>query len=364
MTASVALIIELEDALSHGSSERRLAILRRVTELFLNEADWLNEQQIKVFDDVLVHLAQRIEAQARVELSTVLAPLANAPTEVVRRLAHDDEVAVATPVLTHSTRLSEDDLVKIAKSKGQGHLLAISGRSALSETLTDVLVERGDRRVSQKLAGNSGARFSEWGFSSLATRAADDGALAETLASRPDMPLPAFQQLLARATDVVQSRLLTVASPEIRDQIHQALMSVSNEIRREANKPRDFSASETIVQQLNRSGKLNERVLADFIKERKYEETVSVLALFCGAPVELVERLMKNVQQDGLITACKAAKLSWPTVSDILKMRFSHHSISEQELNDARQTFLALSQAAAQRTLRFMLLHAIGAKAV
>ena len=100
MIAAIPLIAELEDALSSSSPEKRLATLRRVTDLFLNEASRLNEQQIAVFDDVLVHLAQRIELKARVELSTVLAPLPNAPIAVVRRLASDDEIAVAHPVLT------------------------------------------------------------------------------------------------------------------------------------------------------------------------------------------------------------------------------------------------------------------------
>jgi uncharacterized protein (DUF2336 family) len=363
VTVAISLA-ELEEAVNSRSPEKRLSTLRGITDLFLNEADRLNEQQIAVFDDVLVHLIQRIEARARVELSATLAPLANAPIEVVRRLAHDDEVDVATPVLTRSARLTESDLISVARSKGQGHLLAISGRSSLSEALTDVLVERGDHQVSHRLARNSGARFSEGGLSSLAERAAGDATLAETLAARIDLPLLMLQQLLARATDVVRSRLLALASPEKRDQIHEALASISNRISHEVDKPRDFRASETVVQQLNRSGKLNEQVLADFINERKYEETASVLALFCGAPVELIERLMKNIRPEGLITACKAAKLTWPTVSNLLTMRFSHHSVSAQELNDARKAFLALSQAAAQRTLRFMMLHAKDAKAV
>ena len=212
MTASIALINELEDALHSSSSEKRLATLRRVTDLFLNEADRLNEEQIAVFDDVLVHLVQRIELKARVELSNVLAPLHNAPIEAVRRLANDDEVDVASPVLTKSSRLSENDLVEIAKNKSQGHLRAISGRAALSEIVTDVLIERGDREVVHTLAANSGARFSELGYNSIAHKAAHDGPLAEKFAVRVDVPLPLLRKLLSRATDVVRDRLLDFAS--------------------------------------------------------------------------------------------------------------------------------------------------------
>jgi len=363
LISEISLITELEDALNSSSSEKRLATLRRVTDLFLNEADRLNERQIAVFDDVLIHLTQRIELKARVELSTVLAPLANAPIEVMRRLANDDEIIVAHPVLTQSSRLTETDLVEIARSKSQKHLLAISGRSWLSEVVTDVLVERGDHNVVHKLAENSGARFSEPGFASIIGSAACDGLLAEKLASRVDLPLPMIRQLLSRATDLVCSRLLTFASLEQRDQIQLALMGISNEVASEASKPRDFSAAEKLVQQLNNSEKLNEKVLADFATQNKYEEMTSALALLCDAPVEFIERLMRNIHTLGLVIACKSAKLSWATVREILTARYSHHLISEQELDEAKTTFLVLSQVSAQRTFRFMLVQETAKKA-
>ena len=355
MTASITLVTELEDALRSSSSERRLTTLRRVTDLFLNEADRLNEEQIAVFDDVLVHLVERIESKARIELSNVLAPLDNAPIEAVRRLANDDEIAVASPVLAKSNRLTQDDLVEIAKSKSQGHLQAISGRSNLSEALTDVLVERGASEVVHTLAANSGARFSEFGYDSIAKKANQDGPLAEKLAIRVDVPLSLLRQLLSRATDMVRDRLLDFASLERRDYIQRALMNISDEVSREASAPRDFTASERFARRLDKSGKLDEKALMTFARKRKYEEMTSALALLSGAPVEFVERLMQNVYAFGLITVCKSVKLSWPTVQAILKARFSLHSVSEEELDEAKTTFLVLSHLSAQRTLRFML---------
>ena len=56
MGAQQSLIVELEDAIKSGSSEKRVETLRRVTDLFLNDADRLNEAQIGLFDDVLCHL--------------------------------------------------------------------------------------------------------------------------------------------------------------------------------------------------------------------------------------------------------------------------------------------------------------------
>ena len=349
-----SLLAELEVSVKNGTPEKRVDTLRRVTNLFLEGSDRFNEQQISVFDDILVHLIQRIESKALVQLSESLAPVDNAPIEVIRSLSRHDEITIAGPVLTQSNRLSESDLVDIAKHKGQGHMLAISGRTSLSEAVTDVLVDRGSVAVRHTLARNSGAQFSKAGFAALVKKSEGDEKLAEKLGLRLDIPIELLRQLLARATNLVRSRLLAAASPENREKIQSAIASIANEVGREATKPRDFVRADNAVLELNRRGKLTEAVLMEFITEREYEEMTATLALFCGAKSNLIERLLKNVNHEGLVVACKAAKLNWPTVSLLLKSRFNQHSMTEQELLEAKDSFLELSQATAQRTMRFM----------
>jgi len=50
-----SLIIELEEAIESGSKEKRIDAFRRVTDLFVADADRLTDQQIEVFDDILGH---------------------------------------------------------------------------------------------------------------------------------------------------------------------------------------------------------------------------------------------------------------------------------------------------------------------
>ena len=75
--AAGSLFDDLDAALQSGSSEKRVAMLRQVTDLFLSEADRLNEEQISVFDNVLVQLVERIETRTLVKISEHLAPVAN-----------------------------------------------------------------------------------------------------------------------------------------------------------------------------------------------------------------------------------------------------------------------------------------------
>ena len=62
----------------------------------------------------------------------------------VRKLAHDDDIAVAGPVITKSSRMQENELVELARTKGQAHLAVIAGRKDIGEAVTDVLVRRGE----------------------------------------------------------------------------------------------------------------------------------------------------------------------------------------------------------------------------
>src|SRR5436190_1325104 len=138
-------------------------------------------------------LIAEIEAKARAELSNRLAPVGNAPVGVVRTLAKDDDISIAGPVLTQSRRLAETDLLEIARTKSQAHLLAISGRAGIAEPVTDVLVSRGNREVMRGVAENRSARLSENGFSTLVSKAENDGALAEQVGLRPDIPPRLFR---------------------------------------------------------------------------------------------------------------------------------------------------------------------------
>jgi uncharacterized protein (DUF2336 family) len=229
-TASTALFVELEAAVSGGSSERRVSILRQVTDLFLADAERLSATQVAVFDDVLMKLVERVETRALAQLSKTLSVVVTGPNNSIRHLAFHQEASVAAPVLTKSSVLSDADLIKVANSRGQQHLLAISARKTLNEAVTDVLIERGDNTVVQSLAQNSGARFSANGYSSLVDKAADNEGLTEALGLRLDIPINFLRDLLAKASEAVKARLLKAAPPDLLETIRTAIDSIVEEI--------------------------------------------------------------------------------------------------------------------------------------
>jgi uncharacterized protein (DUF2336 family) len=119
------------------------------------------------------------ETRALSELSKRLAPVENAPPEVIQKLARNDAIVVAGPVLAQSARLTSEDLIEIANTKSRAHLLAISERTYLDEDVTDCLLGHADGEIANRLAKNAGARFSEMGFTALIKHAEADEQLAK-----------------------------------------------------------------------------------------------------------------------------------------------------------------------------------------
>ena len=350
MSASVSLIPELEDVIQHGSYARRAETVRRIAHLFMDGAPSFSEDHIGLFDDVLCRLVTEIETKARAEMSRALAPIANAPGELMRRLAHDDDIAVAGPVIAQSQRLAETDLVNIAKTKGQAHLFAISGRDGIGEAVTDVLVRRGDPEVVRNVADNKSAKLSNGGFSALVKRAEEDGVLAEKVGSRPDIPPHLFRELLVRATAVVQQRLLAAAKPETQVEVQRVLEKVSREFQTPV---RDYTEARAAVLAMHQQGKLGETELADFAKNKKFEETVASLSVLCNVPIDAADRLVAGDRPDPILILCKASGFGWTTARAIISARPGGKGASSHSLDAAYSNFEKLAPATAQRVVRF-----------
>src|SRR5438105_7278764 len=107
MSPSQLLIRELETALQSGSIAKRTEMLRRVTDLFFSKVDQFSSEHLRLLDEVMTKAVAYIESKVVAELSTRLAPIARAPEGIIRRLANDDDITIAGPVLQQSEQLNE-----------------------------------------------------------------------------------------------------------------------------------------------------------------------------------------------------------------------------------------------------------------
>jgi len=217
MSTLESVVRAVEQAIASGTPERRSRPLRRITDLFVEQAPQLKDDHVSAYDEVISRLARKVDSTDRIELSRRLADIGNAPVGVVKDLAQDADIAVAGPILERSTRLTDDDLIAITEKKTQGHLLAVSRRRSLSERVADALVKRGDQRVVHSVAQNQGAKLSEWTLASLVQKTLGDNALRKAMLQRLDLPsgsLPAYVEPAPRPKST--PRLKSEAVAEMR----------------------------------------------------------------------------------------------------------------------------------------------------
>jgi uncharacterized protein DUF2336 len=342
---------DLDDAISRGTAERRTRALWHATDLLI--AGRYSEEEISTFGKVIGRLADEIEVTVRAQLSKRLASFDRAPIGVIHKLAFDDAIEVARPMLEGSTQLDDETLIANARSKSQAHLLAISKRPSIGEAVTDVLVARGNRSVVNSVAGNAGARISGSSLLHMVKRAEGDSILAEQLGLRKDIPRHLFQQLIAKATDDVRKRLES-ERPDMGKEIGSSVVDVAGELQSKFGPvSRSYFVAKRVVSAQHRLGNLNEESISGYAMNHRFDEVTIGLSLLSALPVDVIERALVDRNREMLLILARALKFSWQTTMALLFLGAKDHRITARELTAFERDFARLNVETSQSVLEF-----------
>ncbi len=186
--AAQSLITELDHVLVRAPDPWRRDALRQMIDLFLSNAEACDTAQTDVFDEVLFRLIKKSDRAALAEVAATLAPVQKGPAKVLGTLARHSDAAISGPVIALSPSLRDKDLVDIAEKAEQRMLMAIAARAQIGESVTDVLLKRGNRDIKFRLINNPKAKLSEAGFARLVIGLNGDKQLAAAISKRPDVP--------------------------------------------------------------------------------------------------------------------------------------------------------------------------------
>jgi uncharacterized protein (DUF2336 family) len=147
------------------------------------------ERDAAFCDKALATLLRNTSEHLQIEVAKRLAHVDYGLPRTIRLLAYSATPAVAVPVLQRSSLLPSSEIAAIARARTrpqlyEEHLIAIAGREKLDAQVTDVLTDRGSRRIFEALAANPTARFSYTGLRRLAIQA-----YREALRRRPKRPV-------------------------------------------------------------------------------------------------------------------------------------------------------------------------------
>jgi uncharacterized protein (DUF2336 family) len=351
MNELTSFLSDLDNAVSRGTAESRMRALWHTTDLLI--AGRYSDDEIWTFGEVIGRLADEIEVATRAQLAKRLARFDKAPVNIIHKLAFDDEIEVAEPVLRESERLEDYALVANVCTKGQPHLLAITKRKSLNEAVTDVLVTRGNQEVMNSVANNNGARFSEFGFLHMIQRAEGDSILAEQLGLRKDIPRHLFQQLIAKASDDVKKRLER-ERPGMVDQIQSSVSDITGELQSKFGPvSRSYFVAKRVVATQHRQGNLNENSISLYARSHRLDEVTIGLSLLCALPGDVIERALLDQKREMLLILAKALDFCWATTMALLFLGAKDHRITAQDLNDLEREFSRLNVATSRSVLEF-----------
>jgi hypothetical protein len=347
-----SILEELTRTVESGGAEQRLRILRRVTDMFMAGAQSYSDAQLAMFDDIFQELAAELETAVRARLSRTMAEAERAPRKLVRSFAFDDDIQVAAPVLVRSRELSDEDLTEAARRKSQAHLMAIAQRLELSESVTDVLVDRGDIRVLRQVARNRRARFSLPGYDKLIVRARRDRKLTLTVGQRRDLPRHCFLKLIENASASVRAQL-EAAHPQFAAKVQVSIEEVAAEMQQEA---RELSKQHAMAAKKVRS-RLRGRKVTDAdvhapAHAQDFDKTALSLSRLGEFPLDLVERALLDPGTDMVLVLAKAAGCSWTSARALLEMRDAGRDLSADDLQRYAEQYKALKPETARSVIR------------
>jgi uncharacterized protein (DUF2336 family) len=334
------------------SSARRRELLREVTDLFFSASGPHGPEEMSLFDGVLTTLATEMEEAVRAELSGRIADSEVPPPGLARALAQDESFSVAAPVLAASP-LSEADLLDVARSRGQEHLRAISGRTDLSEAVSDTVVERGDDVTLGVLLRNAEAPLSRQAAETVVDRAANNPELHQAVIDRQTLPIDLLNEMYfvveARLRESIMARNAAIDPEALEAALAAGRLKMAE---RDGTMPSDYAAAVAHVRKLKATGAMTPSTLAALLRHGERTRFVAALSELSEIDFHTARRIIDRQELDALAIICKAADFDralFLTFAVLILEPGKGMSVAE----DYGRRYIELPRDAAQRTLRF-----------
>lgn len=334
------------------SGEKRRALLREVTELFLARPEGYSEQEKEHFGEIMGRVAFDMETAVRKHLAQSLAKVPQAPHGLIAQLA-GDAIEVAQPVLLQSPVLKDQDLVAIAGIKGQEHLKAIAGRPHLSEAVSEAVVARGDDAAFEALVRNETARIPRGAMERVIARAAANDKLQAPIVSRKDLPHDLLNEMFFVVSSQLR-RLILERNSEIDEAAVDAALreSLARALPEIVARDDDEEAAAFIAERI-RDRTLNEHLLVQLLRTRQVPEFVIGFAELTGLDPQTARRIFYDASYEAMAVACKASRFDRASFSTFVLLADPERTRSVEETYELLSLYDKVPVEVAQRTMRF-----------
>jgi uncharacterized protein (DUF2336 family) len=347
------MINDLLSIAQDSTPEKRHQLVEHVTDLFVRGADSYQTEEITLFNTVLESMLPSMDPEQKKAISEQLAPIDDTSNKVAYELARE-EIDIARPMLTSSNSLNTDDILRLAKTMGQGHLLAISKRKHLEANVTDVLLERGESPVKQSVAANDGAEFSEWGSRLLIKLAERDEKIRDAMMERADITENDYDKLISQMPPQQQAKIRKLREDNealINDLFHKASKVVaSSKLERKATR---INAKATL-KEIRAGQRSLGKAITQLALSNNLFDICFLLSEMAGLGQKYVTNVMVRYDSTGIAVLCRAMGVENSDYAALCKARATHNKQPQTTAENWATDYQSLTDRDARRLLSFM----------
>ena len=275
------------------------------------------DQVRKAAHDTLEVLARDQLTRVRQILAEALKDVADAPSEIIKGLALDEELVVSGPVLEFSPVLTDDDLMEIIeKGPAKGGLGTIARRSGVTENVADALADSGDDEAIADLLSNPSAQLRESTLDGLIDRAESVELWHAPLAGRPNLSGGAA----VRLANFLADNLLDVLKQR-QDLDAETLEAVKSVVHRRLGDDapegdggdQDFLLTKApvgVAERLYKAGRLDPKVIERALNANDFGFVLAALVVRSDQPESVVKEIFSTHNVKGIVALAWKAKMS------------------------------------------------------
>lgn len=301
------------------SVEGRRDLAASLSDLFDDSSTVLSDRERALMSDILHKLVRECEMAVRRDLAERLSKSENPPHELIVLLAND-EIEVAQPILANCNVLRDMELVQIIRRRTQQHQLAIAMRRAVSEPVSDALVETGNENVIKTLLENQDAQISEATMTYLAEESRRVDTYQEPLVKRHDLDPELAKRMYLWVSAALREHILEnfEVDPTALDETLDDL--AASMVTDPAHQPGEGGASrpaEVLARHLVQSDENAWHMMIQVLRQGEVTLFEALLGEVGDLSPARVQKIVYEAGGEGLAIACRALDMPKTTFATI-----------------------------------------------
>ncbi len=309
--ANVTSVFDADFLLSlarQKSSEGRSRLTAIILDLFDEQGGTLTERQRSLMYGILQSVINDIESSVRQAVAGRMALMDDVPRDIISKLANDS-INVAFPILEKSGLLRDEDLIEVIKLRTEEHMLAITMRQHVSESVCDAIVETGKESVIVSLLKNGNARISENTMGYLVEQSRRVDTFQEPILNRDDLKPELAKRMFLWVSAALRDHIVSQFNLD-KATVDELLEEVTAaEIAATGAAERTSKASE-LAEALKDEGLVTVDILLTALAEGEVPLFIALYAKVTKLREFLVQRLVFEPGGEGLAIASKGIGMS------------------------------------------------------